>query len=81
MMTNDQVQLIIEARRNIKAVMKSMRPGPSMDSVALEDRTYYEEFDRIQKEIKHVVNMNSYARSMYGVYGALGSMSSPYREV
>lgn len=78
-MTNDQVQLIIEARRNIKKVMHSMRPGPGMDSVALEDRAFYEEFNRIQQDLKHVVNMNSYDRNVYGALGSLGSLAKPYR--
>uniref|UniRef100_A0AB38ZCK3 Uncharacterized protein n=1 Tax=Acinetobacter phage vB_AbaSt_W16 TaxID=3116434 RepID=A0AB38ZCK3_9CAUD len=58
-MNNLQTQLIIAARTNIKSVMKTMRPGPSIATVCITDRSDYDELNRIQKDIKRLLNINT----------------------
>lgn len=63
-MNNEQVQLLISARRNIKECVKQLKadnPNPEYNVSVLID-----ELNEMQHDLKITVNSNAYARSMRG---------------
>lgn len=63
-MNNEQTQLLIAARRNIKECIKKLKaenPKPDYNESVLID-----ELNEMQYDIKIIVNMDSYNKSMRG---------------